>query len=119
MVLKNVNTTLITTATVMVEDNRPPCCSHCNGGISEYLISATLRNNATVIHVLIDTGCPQTNVISTRVADLLKADGGSLFKTDIILTAGVGGRSYGVQGVMKLTITPMNHDDTQTQRYIF
>jgi len=59
VVLNHVNTTLITTARVMVEDQRLPCCSHTNGGISEYLIPATLRlrNNATVIHVLIDTGC--------------------------------------------------------------
>ena len=103
----------------MGEDLRPPCCSKTNGGISEYLIPATLRlrNNATVIHVLIDTGCLQTNIINTRVADLLNADGGTLYKTDIILTAGVGGLSYGVQGVMNLTITLTNNDETQ--RHIF
>ena len=31
------------------------------------------------------------NIINTRVADLLNKDGGTLYKTDIILTAGVGG----------------------------
>jgi len=43
----------------------------------EHLISATLRlrNTALVIHVLIDTGCLQTNIIYTRVADLLNVDG--------------------------------------------
>jgi hypothetical protein len=82
----------------MVEDQRPPCCTNKNGGISEYVIPATLRlrNNATIIHVLIDTGCLQTNIINTRVANLLNADGGTLYPTDIILTAGVGGLSYGV-----------------------
>ena len=80
VVLNNVNTTTLTTATAMVEDH-------------------VLYQ---VIHVLIDTGCLQTNIINTRVADLLNADGGTLYKTDIILTAGVGGRSYGVQGVSEL-----------------
>jgi hypothetical protein len=119
VVLNNVNTTKNTTATAMVEDQRPPCCRKNNGGISESLIPATLRlrNNATVIHVLIDTGCLQTNIINTRVANLLNADGGTLYKTDIILTAGVGGLSYGVQGVMNLTITLTNNDNTQ--RHIF
>ena len=93
MVLNNVNTTLITTTTALDEDQRPPCCSHTNGGISKHLIPATLRlrNNASVIYVLIDTGCLQTNIINTRVADLLNKDGESLYKTDIISTAGVGG----------------------------
>ena len=119
--MNNVNTTTLTTATAMVGDTRPPCCTKIDGGISEYLIPATLRlrNNATVIHVLIDTGCLQTNIINTRVADLLNADGGTLYKTDIILTAGVGGRSYGVQGVMNMTLALTNHDDNQTQRHIF
>ena len=121
VVLNYVNTTQITRDTAMVEDLRPPCCSKTNGGISAYLIPATLRlrNNATVIHVLIDTGCPQTNIINTWVVDLLNGDGGTLYKTDIILTAGVGGLSYGVQGVMNLTITLTNNDDNQTQRHIF
>ena len=90
MVLSNVNTTQITTTTVVDEDQRPPCCSHTNGEISEHLIPATLRlrNNASVIHILVDTGCLQT-IINTRVADLLNKDGGTLYKTDIILTAGV------------------------------
>ena len=67
--------------------------TRCYVGHPTYMIPATLRlrNNATVIHVLIDTGCLQTNIINTRVADLLNVDGGTLYKTDIILTAGVGG----------------------------
>ena len=87
----------------MNEDERPRCYSHTNGGISEHLIPTTLRlrNNASVIHVLIDTGCLQPNIIDNRVGNFLNADGGTLYKTDIILTAGVGGRSY---GVMNLTI---------------
>ena len=121
--LHNVNTTLITTATSMDEDQRPPCCSHTNGGISEYLIPGTirLRNNASVIHVLIDTGCLQTNIIYARFAlsDLLNADVGTLYKTDIILTTGVRGRSYGVQDIMNLTITLTNNDYNQTQRHKF
>ena len=46
-----------------------------NGENSEHLIPATLRlrNIAYVIHVLIDTGCLQTNIshISMRVTDFL------------------------------------------------
>ena len=64
----------------MDEDQRPLCCRHNNDGISEHLIPATLRsqNNASIIHVLIDTGCLHTNIINTRVADLLNANGGTL-----------------------------------------
>jgi len=63
--LNNVNTTTLTTATAMVEDQCPPCCTKTNGEISEYLIPATLRlrNNATV-HVLIDTALH--NVYETK-----------------------------------------------------
>ena len=58
----------------------------------------------------------KTNIINTRVADLLNKDGGTSYKTDIILTAGV---AYGVQGIMNLTITLTNNDENRTQRHIF
>ena len=72
------------------------------------MIPATLRlrQNVSVIHVLVDNGFLRTNLISILVADLLNADGGTLHKTDIILTVGVGEQSYGVQGIMNVTITP-------------
>ena len=41
-------------------------------------------SQSSVIHVLIDTGCLQTNIINTRVVDLLNEDGGTLYKTDIM-----------------------------------
>ena len=72
-----------------------------------------------MIRPLIDTVCLQTNIINTRVADMLNKDGGTLYKTDIILTAGVGGQSYGVQGIMNLTIMLTNNDEDQTLRHIF
>ena len=50
-----------------------------------------------MIRPLIDTVCLQTNIINTRVADMLNTDGGTLYKTDIILTAEVGRQSYGVK----------------------
>ena len=58
-----------------------------------------------IIHVLIDTGCLQTNIISTRVAALLVHDDGQTYDNDIVLTADVGGRSYCVEGIMNLTIS--------------
>ena len=48
------------------------------------------------IYVLIYTGCLQTNIIRTRVAALLGHDGGQTYDTDVFLTAGVGGCSYGI-----------------------
>ena len=113
-VLHNVNTSQQIPATAMDFDQRPPCCRHTNGGILEHLIPATLllRTNASVIHVLV--GCLQTNIISKRVAYFLDVDGGILYKTDIIFMTRVGGQSYGVQGIMNLTITLTNYDENET-----
>ena len=62
-------------------------------------------------------------ILGLRMEGLLNADGGTLYKSDIILTAGVGGRSYSVQGIMNLTITLTNNEtyfcSNQTQRHIF
>ena len=91
-----------------LEDNRPPCCAgSLTGSALGTLVPAILqlRLIRPTIHVLIDTGCLQTNIISSSVAALLERDGGSIFETNIVLTAGVGGTSYGVQGIMNLTIT--------------
>jgi len=40
--------------------------------------------------VLINTGCLQTYIISYKIAVLLEKEGGSIFETNIILTAVVG-----------------------------
>ena len=86
--------------------DRPPCCTNNTASIL-HLLPATihLRNNAHLIHVLIDTGCLQANVISANIAKLLATDGGQIFGTNIVLIAGVGGQSYGVQGIMNVTVT--------------
>jgi len=91
-----------------LEDNRPPCCTgSLTGSALGTLVPAILRLRLMrpTIHVLINTDCLQTNIISSSVAALLERDGGSIFETNIVLTAGVGGTSYGVQGIMNLTIT--------------
>ena len=56
-VLNNDNTVrLKLPATAIDADQRPQCCSHNDGGISEHLIPAILRlrNKTSVIRVLID-----------------------------------------------------------------
>ena len=46
----------------------------------------------------------QTNVLSERIGNLLRQDGGKVFETDIALTSGVGGISCGVKGIMTLIV---------------
>ena len=90
------------------EDNRPPCCAgSLTGSALGTLVPAILqlRLIRPTINVLIDTGCLQTNIISTRVAALLVHDDGQTYDNDIVLTADVGGRSYCVEGIMNLTIS--------------
>ena len=57
------------------------------------------------IHVLIDTDCTQTNVVSARIAAALRKEGGEIQKASITLTSGVGGRWYGVERVMNVTVS--------------
>jgi hypothetical protein len=54
---------------------RPPCCRNCNGPEQLVVGVLHLKNNTATINVLIDTGCLQTNVVSARVAALLRQDG--------------------------------------------
>ena len=70
--------------------DRPPCCTNTTAPILHHLLPTTihLRNNAHLIHVLIDTGCLQANIISAKIAKLLATDGGQIFGTNIVLTAG-------------------------------
>ena len=63
-----------------------------------------LTSTIVPINVLIDTGCMQTNVLSERIGDLLRKDGGKDFETDVALASGVGGVSYAVQGIMTLMV---------------
>ena len=65
-----------TSATLTVEGG-PPCCDHTqHTSATDTLLSAFLilsRRNVP-IKVLIDTGCIQTNVVSERVANLIRQD---------------------------------------------
>ena len=78
-----------------------------------HLIPATLHlhSQAHNIHVPIDTGCLQVNIISAKIAALLAKDGGPMYGTNIVLTAGVGGQSYGMQGVINVTALKNTYDE--------
>jgi hypothetical protein len=47
----------------------------------------------------------QTNVVSARIAAAIRKAGGEIRKASVTLTSGVGGRSYGVEGVMNVTVS--------------
>jgi len=98
----------------------PPCCNGSEVTPLNHLISETLHLHCQAhdIHVLIDTGCLQVNIISAKIAALLAKDGGPTYGTNIVLTAGVGGQSYGVQGIMNVTVTLMNNDDDGSVKHI-
>ena len=53
------------------------------------------RSHAHIINVLIDTGCLHANIISAKIASVLAKDGGQKYRTNIVLTAGVGDQSCG------------------------
>jgi hypothetical protein len=87
---------------------KPPCCDkHNREDGSNTFVSAylSLKSNILPIRVLIDTGCTQTNVVSERLAALLRQDGGVVSKADIVLKSGVGGVTYGTQGIISATVT--------------
>jgi hypothetical protein len=101
--------------------NLPPCCTGNKVmAVQDFLVPAILQTRLIrpTIHVLIDTGCLQTNIVSSRVAALLRQDGGRTYDTNITVTAGVGGKSYDVQGIMNLTITFETPQDTTPQRHV-
>ena len=62
-----------------------------------------MKNTATII-VLIDPGCLQTNVVSARIAALLRQDGKPMRRANVKLASGVGGITYGVNGMMDVTM---------------
>ena len=104
------------------EADRPSCCNGCEGTSLNHLIPSTLHlyGQAHDIHVLIDMGCLQVHIIiSAKIASFLAKDGGPTYGTNIILTAGVGGQSYGVQGIMNVTVTLKNNEDEESVRHIF
>ena len=97
----------------------PPCCArHLRVDQKAFHIPATLhlKLRDCPINVLIDTGCQQTNIVSTRIAALLRQDGGMMKAASVSLTSGVGGRSYGVQGIMTVKITLMSHELKKPKR---
>ena len=69
--------------------------------------------------MLIDTGCLQTNVVSERIATLLRKDGIKLRPANLVLTSGVGGVSYAVQGSITMTVALPIPDETVKYRHIF
>ena len=82
----------------------PPCFDSTHKtSATDALLSAFLvlsRENIP-IDVLIDTGCLQRNVVSERIATLLRKDGGKLRPANLVLISGVGGVTYSVQGSIK------------------
>ena len=84
----------------------PSCCdSSHNASANDALIPAflVLPSKNIPINVLIDTGCLQTNVVSERIATLIRQDGGKLRPANLVLTSGVGGVSYAVQGSINMS----------------
>jgi hypothetical protein len=75
-------------------------------GQTSYLITIPIT-------ALIDTGCLQTNVVSSRVADLLVSKGkASIQRATRALRPGVGGSSYGVNSIIEFDIEFDNTQDT-------
>ena len=68
--------------------------------------------------MLIDTGCLQTNIVSERVETLIRQDGGKLRPSNLMLTSGVDGRRYAVQGSITIVAIPISHA-TVKYRHIF
>ena len=70
------------------EELRPPCCTTTGSSLATLTPAVLqLRLFRPFIYALSDTGCLQTNIISTRVATLLGHDGGQTYDTDIVLKA--------------------------------
>jgi len=101
------------------ETPQPPCCArHLRVELRDFNIPATLhlKLRDCPINVLIDTGCLQTNIVSTRIAALLRQDGDMMRAASVTLTSGVGGRSYGVQGIMTVNLSLMSHELKKSKR---
>ena len=102
----HVTTALISPLAVTTDDGGPPCCDYThhtlatNPLLSAFLI---LSNHNVPIHVQIDTGCLQTNVVSERVATLIRQDGGKMRPANVVLTSG-SGISYAVQGSSAMAV---------------
>ena len=69
--------------------------------------------------MLIDTGCLQTNVVRERVARLIRQDGGKMRPANVVLTSGVGGISYAVQGFISMTVAVPIPEKLMKFRHIF
>jgi hypothetical protein len=75
-------------------------------GQSTYLINVPIT-------ALIDTGCLQTNVVSSRVADILISKGkANIQNASRALRSGVGGGTYGVNSLIEFDIEFSNSKDT-------
>jgi len=75
-------------------DIRPPCCincTNCNRTEGHKLLIRSKLHLATSqipIHVLIDTGCMQTNVVSARIAAAIREESGEIRKASVTLASG-------------------------------
>ena len=82
-----------------ISDKRDPrCCDHIITAATDALMSTFLILSCQniPINVHFDTGCLQTKVVSERVANFTRRDGGKLRQTNVVSTSGVGGVSYSV-----------------------
>jgi hypothetical protein len=61
----------------------------------------------------------ETNVVSERVARLIRQDGGKMRPADVVLTSGVSGISYAVQGFISMTVAVPVPDKFMKFRHIF
>ena len=120
--IHHVTTALTSTSEVPTVDGGPPYCDHHTQHTSATgtLLSAflILSHHNVPIHVLIDSGCIQTNVVSERVANLIRQDGGKLRPANVVLISGVGG-SYAVQGFISMTVALPAPDTSVKYRHIF
>ena len=120
--IHHVTTAPTSTSAVPTVDGGPPYCDHTHHtSATDTLLSAffILSHHNVSIHVLIDTGCVQTNVVSERVANLIRQDGGKLRPANFVPTIGVGGISYAVQGFISMTVAIPVPDKSMKYRHIF
>ena len=96
------------------EAAQPPCYArHNTMDLGNFLIPATLllKRSDCPINVLIDTGCLQTNTVSTRIAALPRQDGDTM---SALRSASLTSREDDRTGLRVLVC-----DDVKTDNYWF
>ena len=103
-----------TVATVSFDEAlQPPCCArHSRVDQRDFHVPVTLHLKLCdcPVKVLIDIGCIQTNIVSTRIAAMLRRDGNTMRAASVSLTSGVIRRSYGVEGIMTVRMSLLSHE---------